>query len=40
MREGLRLTGDRLARDVLTDRRAEVLTARERLVERLKRIDG
>jgi DNA repair protein RecO (recombination protein O) len=35
---GLRLTGDRLARDVLTDRRAEVLVARERLVERLKRM--
>jgi DNA repair protein RecO (recombination protein O) len=39
-REGLRLTGDRLARDVLTDRRAEVLTARERLIERLKRMGG
>jgi DNA repair protein RecO (recombination protein O) len=40
MRDGLRVTGDRLARDVLTDRRAEVLTARERLVERLKRMGG
>lgn len=40
MHDGLRLTGDRLARDVLTDRRAEVLTARERLIERLKRIGG
>jgi DNA repair protein RecO (recombination protein O) len=40
MREGLRVTGDRLARDLLTDRRAEVLTARERLVERLKRMAG
>jgi DNA repair protein RecO (recombination protein O) len=39
-REGLRLTGDRLARDVLTERRAEVLTARERLIERLKRMAG
>ena len=39
-RAGLRLTGDRLARDVLTDRRAEVLTARERLIERLKRMSG
>ena len=39
-REGLRLTGDRLARDVLTDRRAEVLTARERLIERLKRMSA
>ncbi len=38
MREGLRATGDRLARDLLTDRRAEVLVARERLVERLKRM--
>jgi DNA repair protein RecO (recombination protein O) len=37
-REGLRLTGDRLARDLLTDRRAEVLAARERLIERLKRM--
>jgi DNA repair protein RecO (recombination protein O) len=40
VREGLRLTGDRLARDLLTDRRAEVLAARERLVERLKRMAG
>jgi DNA repair protein RecO (recombination protein O) len=38
-REGLRLTGDRLARDLLTDRRAEVLAARERLIERLKRME-
>jgi DNA repair protein RecO (recombination protein O) len=37
-REGLRLTGDRLARDLLTDRQAEVLAARERLIERLKRM--
>jgi hypothetical protein len=36
--EGLRRTGERLARDVLTDRQAEVLTARERLIERLKRM--
>ena len=35
---GLRLTGDRLARDLLTDRQAEVLAARERLIERLKRM--
>ena len=34
---GLRLTGHFLERSVLTDRRAEVLAARERLVERLKR---
>ena len=39
-REGLRLTGERLARDVLTDRQAEVLVARERLIERLKRMAG
>jgi DNA repair protein RecO (recombination protein O) len=38
--EGLRLTGDRLARDLLTDRQAEVLAARERLIERLKRMAG
>ena len=38
IREGLRFTGERLARDVLTDRQAEVLTARERLIERLKRM--
>ena len=36
--EGLRVTGDRLARDLLTDRQAEVLVARERLIERLKRM--
>lgn len=34
---GLALTGHFLARDILTERRAEVLAARERLVERLKR---
>ena len=39
-REGLRLTGERLARDILTDRQAEVLVARERLIERLKRMAG
>ena len=38
--QGLRLTGERLARDVLTDRQAEVLTARERLIERLKRMSA
>lgn len=38
IREGLRVTETFLARDVLVDRRAEVLAARERLVERLKRI--
>ena len=38
--EGLRVTGDRLARDLLTDRQAEVLVARERLIERLKRMSA
>lgn len=38
---GLAQSGDRLARDVLTDRRqADVLPARERLIERLKRMAG
>jgi DNA repair protein RecO (recombination protein O) len=41
VRDALRLTGDRLARDIFADRRAgDVLAARERLVERLKRIAG
>ena len=40
IRAALRVTGDRLARDVLTDRRQEILAARERLVERLKRMAG
>ena len=40
IRTGLVNTGRRLARDVLTDRRAEVLAARERLLERLKRVGG
>jgi DNA repair protein RecO (recombination protein O) len=35
---GLRLTGDLLARDLLNDRRESVLAARERLVERLRRV--
>lgn len=38
--DGLALTGHFLARDVLTDRRAETLAARERLVERLTRAVG
>jgi DNA repair protein RecO (recombination protein O) len=38
IRAALRVTGDRLARDVLIDRQAEILAARERLVERLKRM--
>lgn len=37
---GLAITGHFLARDVLTDRRAETLAARERLVERLARAGG
>ena len=36
--DGLRLTGHFLARDLLVDRQSDVLAARERLVERLKRI--
>jgi DNA repair protein RecO (recombination protein O) len=40
IREGLRVTGDRLSRDLLTGRQSEVLAARERLVERLKRMSG
>lgn len=36
--DGLRLTGHFLARDLLSDRRAGVLPARERLVERLRRL--
>ena len=34
----LRFTGDLLARDLLTDRRVTALDARERLVERLRRV--
>ncbi|HET9427192.1 MAG TPA: DNA repair protein RecO [Allosphingosinicella sp.] len=40
IKEGLRLTGHFLARDLLIERQAEVLAARERLVERLKRMSG
>ena len=36
--DGLRLTGHFLARDLLTDRRADVLDARERMIDRLKRL--
>lgn len=36
----LNTLGRHLARDLLTDRQAEVLAARERLVERLKRMAG
>ncbi|MEA3036124.1 MAG: repair protein RecO [Sphingomonadales bacterium] len=35
--DGLRITGHFLARDLLIERQAEVLPARERLVDRLKR---
>ena len=38
--DGLKLTGHFLARDVLTERRAGILTARERLIERIRRITG
>jgi DNA repair protein RecO (recombination protein O) len=38
--DGLRLTGHFLGRDLLTDRRAAILPARERLVERLRRVVG
>ncbi|HEX8445040.1 MAG TPA: DNA repair protein RecO [Sphingomonas sp.] len=37
IRDGLRLTGHFLARDLLTERRAMVLAARERLILRLQR---
>ncbi len=36
--EGLRLTGHFLARDLLIERQAEVLAARERLLDRLRRV--
>jgi DNA repair protein RecO (recombination protein O) len=36
--DGLKLTGHFLARDLLIERQADVLAARERLVERLRRI--
>jgi DNA repair protein RecO (recombination protein O) len=38
--DGLRITGHFLARDILIERRAEILAARERLVDRLKRVTG
>ena len=40
IRDGLRRTGLSLERDLLTGRQAEVLAARERLIERLKRVSG
>jgi DNA repair protein RecO (recombination protein O) len=36
--DGLRITGHFLARDLLIGRQAEILAARERLVDRLKRV--
>jgi DNA repair protein RecO (recombination protein O) len=38
--DGLRLTGHFLSRDLLIERQADIMTARERLVERLKRAVG
>ena len=38
--QALKQTGHYLARDLLIDRQAEVLVARERLIQRLKRIAG
>jgi DNA repair protein RecO (recombination protein O) len=38
--DGLRITGHFLARDLLIGRQADVLAARERLVERLRRVMG
>jgi DNA repair protein RecO (recombination protein O) len=38
--DGLKITGHFLSRDMLIDRQAEVLAARERLVDRLKRAGG
>lgn len=40
IRDGLKLTGHFLARDLLIERQADILPARERLIERLKRIGG
>jgi DNA repair protein RecO (recombination protein O) len=40
IREGLQHTGSALERHLLTGRQSEVLAARERLVERLKRVGG
>jgi DNA repair protein RecO (recombination protein O) len=37
---GLRITGHFLARDLLIERQSEVLTARQRLLDRLKRASG
>ena len=37
---GLRITGHFLARDLLIERQADVLAARDRLIDRLKRVAG
>jgi DNA repair protein RecO (recombination protein O) len=37
---GLRITGHFLARDILIERQSEILAARERLIDRLKRAGG
>ena len=36
--DGMRLTGHFLARDILVDRRADILDGRERLIDRIKRL--
>jgi DNA repair protein RecO (recombination protein O) len=38
--DGLRLTGFFLARDILNDRRADALAARDRLIDRITRLRG
>jgi len=38
--DAMRLTGHFLARDILVDRRADMLDARERLIERIRRLCG
>ena len=38
--DGLRITGHFIARDLLIDRQADILAARERLVDRLRRVTG
>ncbi len=40
IRQGLSISGHRLARDLLTQRQAAVLAGRERLIDRLDRIAG
>lgn len=38
--DGLAITGHFLARDILIERRADVLAARERLIDRLRKVTG